>query len=323
MSKFLRVFFITTGTFLLLGTTPVSAEEIPKVKFDFSDYESKKEHSDTPEINFGPPTEEYNPELKVDLNELDDYFKTDLEPEFNTHVIIGPDNRQQVSNPGSYPHSTIAQLTMQWEYGNNTVCSGTLIDSNSVLTAGHCLIDTGSRPGGEQGRLLSVQVVPGRNGSTAPHGVAYGVSVHVPAEYANQRSSDYDYGVINLNANLSSAGSMGLTSLNNTELANTTFTVSGYPGDKAREQGNYFQWFHSGRTTQVNNLTVRYHIDTMGGQSGAPLFFAPNSPFATRYIAGVHSAGASDSNGNGLYNISKRLTNSSNNLIHSWAALNN
>ena len=57
------------------------------------------------------------------------------------------------------------------------------------------------------------------------------------------------------------------------------------------------QWTHSGTVTAVDSSTIRYTIDTTGGQSGAPVYTNNN------IIVAVHHGGNSN------YNTAKRIDN--------------
>ncbi|OWZ09275.1 V8-like Glu-specific endopeptidase [Phytophthora megakarya] len=52
--------------------------------------------------------------------------------------IFGKDGRRQVSDPTSYPYTTVGLL----RWNTNVVCTGTLVASNMVLTAAECVLDS-------------------------------------------------------------------------------------------------------------------------------------------------------------------------------------
>jgi len=72
-------------------------------------------------------------------------------------------------------------------------------------------------------------------------------------------------------------------------LKNATLNLSGYPGDKGGNQ----QWFMARKTKSVSSRRIVYDIDTMGGQSGSPVWYLTNGQ---RYAVGVHTNGVSSGN---------------------------
>ena len=77
-------------------------------------------------------------------------------------VIIGPDNRVRVNPTTSLPARATVLVT--FSAGR---CTGWLINSNTVVTAGHCVHPGG---GGSFYPPGSYRVYPGRNGSCSPYG---------------------------------------------------------------------------------------------------------------------------------------------------------
>ncbi|SEO89337.1 glutamyl endopeptidase [Amphibacillus marinus] len=239
-----------------------------------------------------------------------------LQEEITPQVIIGADNRIRVFDTTTYPYSSVVQLIMHWE--NNfirTVCSGKLIDANSVATSAHCFIPSPTESV-TRGNLQWVEIIPARNGSSAPFGIAYAITIYALQEYIDNSSSAYDFAVVNVNLDFSDAGSMLVSDLTGAELLVNNFTISGYPVDKALDLGNYYQWYHSGPITEILDWTFRYQIDTYGGQSGSAVYY---NNFGVFTIGGIHSAGSQE----GQYNVAHRITQASRNYIRLAASMNN
>src|SRR5690349_20118471 len=68
-----------------------------------------------------------------------------------TESVIGRDDRERVTPTTTYPNSAVGQLDVTWrtDRGNTIsgLCTGSLIDDNSVLAAGHCAYDLYTRDG--------------------------------------------------------------------------------------------------------------------------------------------------------------------------------
>ncbi len=221
--------------------------------------------------------------------------------------VIGADGRVQVTNTTQYPASAIGQI----EFTQDTaqfICTGWLIDSNSILTSGHCSFD----PSPSGGNIIeSAQFFPGRNGGTDPFGGCNVVSVFAKSGWRLHGRVKDDWSIQQLDCNIGNTvgflGYFSLTAVNG--LDGKTARVEGYPGDKPF--GTH--WKMSGTIsarTDANN--VYYPMDTFGGQSGSPIMVANRPSCGGPCGMGIHSYGAS---GNPPLNSGPRITNANFNTI--------
>ncbi|MCZ0704178.1 glutamyl endopeptidase [Natronobacillus azotifigens] len=317
--KKLIVLFTLCSLFIAVNVMEVSADAILEIEPLISLGEAEK--LDEIEIDSGPPSVNRitTKQSRQELLKGEIYSPNllqQLQQEFSPQVVIGPDNRLRVSDTTIYPYSSVVQLIMHWEKDFiRTVCSGTLIDANSVATSAHCVIPSQGESE-RRGNLQRVEIIPARNGSSAPFGIAYATNIYAPQEYRVDRTSAFDFAVVNVNLDFSAAGSMMVSDLTSDVLLNNHFTISGYPGDKATELGNYFQWYHSGPITGIQDWTFRYQIDTFSGQSGSAVYY---NNFGDITIGGIHSAGSVA----GQYNVAHRITQASRNYMLLAASMNN
>ena len=65
--------------------------------------------------------------------------------------------------------------------------------------------------------------------------------------------------------------------------------LAGYPGDKPFAE----LWGMARKIKTVGPLTLGYDIDTVGGQSGAPVYIKRNG---SRTVVGIHNYGSSSGN---------------------------
>lgn len=233
--------------------------------------------------------------------------------------VIGSDGRQRLTlaATSTFPLSAIGQIVFN-QNGNYYICTGYLIDGNSVLTAGHCSFD-----GGQQDPIESAWFYPGRernNGTIVnPFGGCAMNAVWAPDQWVDDGNPAHDYSVQQLGGGCDfseSAGSFGLFTLSgDNAFAGRRLRVEGYPGDKS--DGS--RWKMVGEVYRSNINTLFYPMDTYGGQSGAPLFKWNRPECGGPCSAGVHAYGAA---GNPPTNSGPLLTASRISTILATAALN-
>jgi glutamyl endopeptidase len=204
-----------------------------------------------------------------------------------TEVVIGPDDRQQITATTTYPWRAICSLLITAANGTRWIGTGWFAGPRLVMTAGHCVFmrDQG-------GWARSIDVIPGRNGASRPYGTRTSTAFRSVSGWTQQNNREYDYGAILVTGGTapgSQTGFFGYGVRSNAELLSYTVNVSGYPGDKPAGT----QWWHARRIDAVTARTFSYQIDTAGGQSGAPAWVLLNN---TRTAVGIHTNGAPSGN---------------------------
>ena len=221
-------------------------------------------------------------------------------------VIIGADERVRVGNTTTYPWRAICALLITAQNNRQFIGTGWLISPRTVVTAGHCVYMHE-----EGGWAKSIRVIPGCNDAAQPYGAHIGTVLRSTTGWVNSKNRDFDYGAIILpqaSRPGDTTGFFGLAVRNDQYLLNASLNLSGYPGDKGGRQ----QWFMAQRPKAVSNRVITYDIDTMGGQSGSPVWVLENG---SRYGVGVHTNGAGS--GNSATRINQEVFN---NLV-SWKNL--
>lgn len=205
-----------------------------------------------------------------------------------SEVIIGADERIRVHGTATYPWSAIVHLRIVADNGAVLGGTGFLISPRTIITAGHCVFlhERG-------GWARSIEVVPGRNGAQRPFGTftAPRASLRSVTGWTSSKQRTHDYGAIILPGNArpgAQTGTFGFASRNDNFLLGSALNLSGYPGDKPNEQ-----WFMAQRTKSVAERVITYDIDTVGGQSGSPVWVLQNNQ---RYAVGVHTNGHTSGN---------------------------
>lgn len=206
--------------------------------------------------------------------------------------VIGSDGREKVqpSATSVFPLSAIGQIEFS-RNGTQYICTGYLIDSNSVLTAGHCSYEGGT---GQDGMIDSAQFFAARNRQngviTNPFGGCAMTEVWAPPQWVDDGKAAHDYSVQQLDCEVGDrAGWFGLFSLaGDNAFAGRRLRVEGYPGDQ-----NYgSRWKMAGLVQRSTINTLHYPMDTAGGQSGSPLFKWNRPSCGGPCSAGVHAYGA-------------------------------
>jgi V8-like Glu-specific endopeptidase len=163
------------------------------------------------------------------------------------------------------------------------------------MTAGHCIYihNHGGWP-------KYVDVMAGRDASSKPYGTVRATSFCSVKGWVNDHDWNYDYGCIKLPTDLGKrTGWFGFACYSASTLKNMLVNNSGYPGDKPTGT----QWFNANRIVTVTGRKLYYYIDTMGGQSGSPIWRLKNGH---RYAVGIHAYGGSK---NSATRISKPVFN--------------
>jgi glutamyl endopeptidase len=217
--------------------------------------------------------------------------------------VIGADGRAQIGNTTRYPARAIGQIEGSDDLAGSYICTGWLIDRNTILTAGHCVY-----PPTIPGNLAeTLEFFPGRNGMTDPYGSCFGTQVFSPTLWTQNYNEYNDWAVVHLNCNIGDdVGWFGFFSLaGQTALRHLPARVQGYPGD----QDFGTMWGMGDRIEASQKKMVFYDIDTYGGQSGSPVYYNRNSCGGPCGMA-IHAYGNNHATGPHVpYNHAPRITN--------------
>jgi V8-like Glu-specific endopeptidase len=197
------------------------------------------------------------------------------------------DDRIQLADTAAYPWRAHASLLITAANNSQWIGTGWFIGPRTLITAGHCVYINETGPA--HGWVRSIQVMPGRNGSSLPYGSITSTEFRSVDGWTVEKDQNYDYGAIIVPSDLGNiVGWLGFGVWPDDELLASTANIAGYPGDKPRGT----QWFHARQVVSVSPLKVFYDIDTAGGQSGTAVFRLVDGD---RYaIAHCATAGRSD-----------------------------
>jgi glutamyl endopeptidase len=215
---------------------------------------------------------------------------SDLIPEAQQQrreVIIGADNRTRITAVTTYPWRAICALKITAADNSKWIGTGWLISARTVITAGHCVYmhDHG-------GWAKSIEVIPGLNDATRPYSSGSSSNLRSTTGWTQNKNRDNDYGAIILPTSYrpgDKTGYFGFAVKDDSYLMSSVLNLSGYPGDKGGNQ----QWFMALKPKSVSSRVITYDIDTMGGQSGAPVWIKVGD---ARSCVGIHTNGYSSGN---------------------------
>ena len=202
-------------------------------------------------------------------------------------AIIGTDDRVRITATKAVPWRRICALRITFSTGATYRGTGFLIGPRAVATAGHCVYLHN-----QGGWARKVEVIPGSDGTQHPFGSAQSVSLRSVGGWVTGKRPESDYGCVVLPSGAfggRNLGCFGFAAFTAPQLLAQDAVLAGYPGDKPFAE----LWGMARRIKAVTAKTLVYDIDTMGGQSGAPVYIKRNGQ---RYVVGIHNYGAATGN---------------------------
>jgi glutamyl endopeptidase len=229
--------------------------------------------------------------------------------------VIGSDTRIRTYTT-YYPARATVLITNTTD---GFFCTGFLIGSNTVATAGHC-VHTGGTSGHWYTRA-GYKVYPGKNYSSSPYGYCTAKTLYSVNGWTRSKNEEYDYAAIKLNCTVgNTVGWFGFY-WQSTSLTNHPSIVPGYPGDKTGSLA-YTQWWGSDtiRYTTFNQLF--YNNDTYGGMSGSPVWEdklgSPLPDSDGPYAMAIHGYGVHGAYPHNSFNHGRRINQAAYNNYITW-----
>ncbi len=225
---------------------------------------------------------------------------------------------RRVFDTTSAPWRRICSLEIHGSGGNVIGGTGFFVGPRSVLTAGHCVHDAVALGGW----TTQIIVRPGRNGVNEPLGQLAATGVFTTDRWRDARDRDFDYGLIQLGPEAEAitlkTGLFATAALDDATLANQRVNISGYPTNKpGTVPAGSEQWFHARQVLATTALRLFYDVNTLEGQSGAPVWLQmPDGPL----VIGIHAANVDASLPGLTANSGPRITQAVLDAIHGWIA---
>jgi len=205
-------------------------------------------------------------------------------------VVIGTDERIQITDTEQYPWRVTASLLITAADNSQWIGTGWFISPRTLITAGHCVYIQHSGVPGRDGWVKKIQVMPGRNGQVLPFGGKSATEFWTVQGWGLRGLENYDYGAIILPAPFEQElGYMGFGVYDDALLLASVANVEGYPGDKPAGT----LWYDNRQISSVTTDKVYYAADTAGGQSGANVYIIKNG---MRSAVAIHTYGGNTAN---------------------------
>lgn len=225
----------------------------------------------------------------------------------SSRTIINGDDRDD-----DYTKSGVVMLNYK-KSGLNKVATGFVVDSHTILTVAHCMFDLDNN----NSCTNLTYTLYNSDGSVSATNSA--VSYHAPKIYIDQSSDkNFDYALITVEEDLSDYMCFDLGMIRD-EFASlsTPIYVTGYSGEKVDEDGDGVDelWgkivtgsgslTNNGSGNKITTDKIYYNTDTVGGESGSPVYVMKNGKMI---VIGIHNGGITN-----VYNTGKRIDT---NILH-------
>ena len=165
-------------------------------------------------------------------------------------AVIGEDTRQIITDTSLHPFFYIGQLNYP---GIGGACTGTIVASRSIVTAGHCLYDTDTNSWLYPGTFSPGRYNNGRTAATMtdPYGLWIADYYYVTQSYFSTGAWDVDLGVVLYTDTFLNSGGDPDYSISTATLGDSWWLdeseIVGYPSDYSRRQSlddrTLPQWF--------------------------------------------------------------------------------
>lgn len=153
-----------------------------------------------------------------------------------------------------------------------------MVDSHTILTAAHCLYDDTNHKGVTNLKISFYDEYNQKDTSIPATPMSY----HIPYNYIQSKSCDYDYALITVQEDLSQYINFNLGVLRD-DVVNYNPEIelyaTGFGGDHSESAtiGTKYTCYGTLATNNpVRDYTVYYDNDSVGGDSGGPVYINSN-----------------------------------------------
>ena len=195
-------------------------------------------------------------------------------------TVFDNDDRVLVSNTRVAPYSSIAFTISVPEPGWKSYGTGFLVEDDILVTSAHIIKNNEKNSINQDFKIYLGSYVNGYRQS--PFGEVYPVVYKFNKNYLSAGDVGDDFAVIKLSKPI--GRDVGKLSLSTNLNTGSSIWTAGYPGDKFVNGQRGSMWRTGGMVGNIYSKYFETKMDTMGGQSGSPVFNSLNQ------VVGIVSA---------------------------------
>lgn len=194
-------------------------------------------------------------------------------------IINSNDLKKVTPQRGVLPYAAIAVIEVKFPNGETGHGTAWMFYGDVAITAGHCVYNAEYG-----GWAKSIKLYAGPNGSATSATITANCSTMYTSNlWIESAQTKDDWGVLKLDTDVGAVtGYLGIYYTTG-GMAGTSIEISGYPWDKNNDAYQFFQYKATGTITTSETAVLKYNVDTLGGQSGAPVFLANGG-----HVVGIH-----------------------------------
>jgi glutamyl endopeptidase len=200
--------------------------------------------------------------------------------------VIGDDDRIWIPSPNPYPFRIVVHVETE-----SQSCSGWLIGSDTVITAGHCVHEEGKFT--SVTKIVVASSITGESGMfMTPFPICGAKRLYSTAGWTSTADEAFDYGAIKLNCKLGDlVGWLGAG--DQPSPAGKKGQIAAYDPNTMASTCNLIGSFRNlcvavGKPMTISGPQLFYDTDVEGGGSGAPVVVSTAPTFAVA----IHGYGA-------------------------------
>jgi len=230
-----------------------------------------------------------------------------VDPSPNTdRVVSGDDNRVPMNNR-DYPWSAVGRIVSEAADGSISLCTGTLVAENVVLTNAHCAIASETQ---QLHKRIAFQPNLINGAITNADDMAWVQEVLLGTDFTESGNDPdpNDWALLKLDRSLGDRyGTLRWQTLPSEVLLSkaSRLNLVGYSGDFPPDNPGETAGVHQGCSILDDADPFWVHdCDTTGGASGGPIMAEIEGDF---YVVALHTGGVTDENNEPLFNYAVKI----------------
>lgn len=257
----LKRLFVSLCCILTLLTFPISVFAAEEGDISSSNYEygtSVTYDVSTGEISYGANQIEQS-DITSNISEQNGIVVNSTQP---SALNSGPDlTYAPISDTLLSPYRNVCYISAVFPNGDTDRGSGVLVYKNVLLTSGHMVYQSN-----KGGWAQSMQVIPARNGGSAPLGMTSATNMTTNNAWVNNADEDWDWAIVDLADSYSTWQIYGYYNDYNASVGNLIEHI-GYPLNTT----DYYMYHCSGYITKATDRRMYFDAYSTNGFSGGAI----------------------------------------------------